>query len=141
LTILDRQSILTIGASIRSPAWCWECRVAVLRRSRARTAAVSAVGALVAAGGSVVAGLCCVGPGVYGVVGAGGVLAAARFAPWRPYLLGACVVLLVIGFWAVYRLGGGVARCPSRGRRPLQVILWVAAALAVAAALLPEVLA
>jgi hypothetical protein len=86
-----------------------------------------------------VAGLCCVGPGLYGVLGAGGVLAAARLASWRPYLLGACVVLLVFG-WAPYRRGKIATRCPSRGRRPLQVILWVAGVLAVAAALLPEVL-
>src|SRR4051812_1803074 len=110
------------------------------RRSRAGTAAVSAAGALAAAAASVMAGLCCIGPSVYGVLGAGGVLAAARLAPRRPYLLGACAALLTFGFWAAYRHGKSAVSCPSRGRRPLRVILWIAGALTVAAALLPQVL-
>src|SRR5262249_41326855 len=57
--------------------------------------ALGAVGAsLVAAAAS----LCCVGPAVVAVLGASGAVAAAGFAPYRPYLLVFAFALLGWGF-------------------------------------------
>src|SRR5260370_16285291 len=50
---------------------------------------------------------CCVGPAVIAVLGTGGVLAAARLAPYRPYFILGSVLLLGLGFWLAYRPGGG----------------------------------
>jgi mercuric ion transport protein len=105
-------------------------------------AATSIAGALGAAGMSVLATFCCVGPVVYGVLGAGGVLAAARLAPWRPYLLAASVAFLAVGFWAAHRHRACAdgATCPVRVSRAVRVTLWVAAIFTVAVTVLPEVL-
>jgi hypothetical protein len=86
---------------------------------------------------SLVATLCCVGPVAYGVLGAGGVLAAARLQPWRPWLLAAAAVFLALGFWSAYRrrvtvINGQV--CRVRASQMMRVILWVAAVLTLAVA-------
>jgi mercuric ion transport protein len=116
--------------------------MAARRQPGGGVAAVSIAGALGAAGTSVLATFCCVGPVVYGVIGAGGVLAAARLAPWRPYLLAASVLFLAVGFWAAYRrrVTAGGATCPVRASRAVRATLWTAAVLTVAVAVLPEVL-
>jgi hypothetical protein len=58
------------------------------------TSILAAVGS---AGTSALAALCCVGPVAYGV------LAAARLAPWRPWLLTGSAIFLALGFWSTYR--------------------------------------
>ena len=110
-------------------------------RPGGRVALASIAGGLGASGASVLAALCCVGPFVYGLLGAGGVLAAARLAPWRPYLLAASTVFLGVGFWSAYRRAatdGSACRVPAR--RLVRATLWAAAVLTVAVAILPEVL-
>ena len=91
---------------------------------------------------SVLATLCCVGPTVYGLLGAGGVLAAARLAPWRPWLLAGSAIFLVAGFWSAYRrrvrIIDGTA-CPVQACRVVRTTVRVAAVLTVAAAI-PAVL-
>jgi mercuric ion transport protein len=108
----------------------------------AGTAVASVVGAVGASGSSALATFCCVGPGLYSVVGAGGALAAARFAPWRPWLIAASVLFLAVGFLVAYRRGAVVdgAACPVRPARWPRVTLWVAAVFTVVVTLVPELL-
>ncbi|HEY2472483.1 MAG TPA: mercuric transporter MerT family protein [Terracidiphilus sp.] len=84
--------------------------------------------------------LCCIGPAVFAILGTGGVLAAARLAPWRPLFILGSVVLLELGFWLAYRPGGGCIgkTCATTGAKVTRAVLWLAAALAVAAILLPN---
>jgi mercuric ion transport protein len=86
------------------------------------------VGVVGAASTSLLATLCCVGPVAYAVLGAGGVLAAARLQPWRPWLLAVSAVFLALGFWSVYRRRVAVINgqaCRVRTSRTARVILWV----------------
>jgi hypothetical protein len=66
--------------------------------ARGGTTVASVVGALGSATSSLLATFCCVGPVAYTALGAGGVLAAARLQPWRPWLLAASAVFLAFGF-------------------------------------------
>jgi MerT mercuric transport protein len=105
--------------------------------ARSRTTLASMVGVVGSAITSLVATLCCVGPVAYGVLGAGGVLAAARLQPWRPWLLAAAAVFLALGFWSAYRRRVAVINgqvCRVRTSHTVRIILWVAAILTVAVA-------
>ena len=107
------------------------------QRAPGSNVTASVVGALGAAGSSLLATLCCVGPVAYSVIGAGGVLAAARLQPWRPWLLGISVLFLALGFWSAYRartvtIDGQV--CRLKTSRTIRITLWVAAILTVAVA-------
>ena len=111
---------------------------------RPDTITLGSVGAAAgSASTSVLATLCCVGPTVYGILGAGGVLAAARLAPWRPWLLAGSAIFLGVGFWSAYRrrvrILDGTA-CLVKASRVVRTTLWVAVALTVAAAAIPVVL-
>jgi hypothetical protein len=102
-----------------------------------RTAIASVVGVVGSASTSLLATLCCVGPVAYGVLGAGGVLAAARLQAWRPWLLAAAAVFLALGFWSAYRRRFAVINgqaCRVRSSHTVRIILWVAAVLTVAVA-------
>jgi mercuric ion transport protein len=104
---------------------------------RAGTTMASVVGAVGSAGTSLLATFCCVGPVAYTALGAGGVLAAARLQPWRPWLLGASAVLLAFGFWSAYRRRTAVVdgqACRIKSSRTVRTTLWVAAVLTVAVA-------
>jgi hypothetical protein len=70
------------------------------------------------------------------------VLAAAHLAPWRPWLLIGSVIFLAVGFWTAYRprLRGDAASCPVRAGPAVRAFLWSAAALIIAAAIVPEFL-
>jgi hypothetical protein len=114
----------------------------MIRRPATITVA-SVVGAVGSAGSSALAALCCVGPLAYGVLGAGGVLAAARLAPWRPWLLTGSAVFLAIGFWTAYRprLASTAAHaCPVRAGRAVRITLWTAAVLTITAIFASELL-
>jgi hypothetical protein len=105
--------------------------------ARTGTTIASVVGALGSAATSLLATFCCVGPVAYTVLGAGGVLGAARLQPWRPWLLAASAVFLAFGFWSAYRrrtatLDGQV--CRVRTSRTIRTTLWIAAVLTVAVA-------
>jgi mercuric ion transport protein len=109
---------------------------------RIGTPGAAIVGAVGSTGSAVLATLCCVGPVTYSALGAGGVPAAARLAPWRPWLLAASAGFLALGFWSVYRRRAPVDRaaCPVRAARWTRITLWIAAVLTIAVAILPEVL-
>jgi hypothetical protein len=94
-------------------------------------------GALGAGLAAALSALCCTGPLAYTLLGAGGVLAAARLAPARPYLLAAAAVCLATGFALAYRPGNA---CSPRTRRLTRGVLWVAALITVAGAIAPVVL-
>lgn len=107
--------------------------------TRGRGITVAALGGAFGSGGiSALAALCCVGPGVYAVLGAGGSLAAARVAPLRPYLLILAAACLAIGFWSAYRPPGSAGACPARGLRWVRTALWSAAVLTVIIAVLGQ---
>lgn len=78
---------------------------------------------------------CCLPFGFLGAVGlAGASLWLARFRGWLLVIAG---LLLVFGFWQLYRPSG---TCRARSRSSI-AILWVAAILVVAVILLPQLVA
>ena len=90
--------------------------------------------------GSVVAAalasFCCILPIVFALTGVTVVGAAAMFAAWRPYLLGATFGLLGLGFYFAYRspkaecAPGSTCAIPA-SRRRARLILWLATAIVV----------
>jgi mercuric ion transport protein len=110
-----------------------------MKRADGGMAAGSAVGAIGVALAALAGTLCCAGPAVIAIVGAGGALAAAKLEPYRPYFLGASVVMLAFGFWRAYRptpVGG--AACSIRTGRLVRGVLWTAAVLTLLSALAPR---
>jgi len=80
-------------------------------------------------------GLCCIGPCAVVLFGVSGAVTMARWAPLRPYIIGAAVLMLAWAFWRVYRPqpvcdDGTCSTGPSMW---LKVMLWVAAVMVVAA--------
>lgn len=101
----------------------------------------SAAGAVGAAVVAILGTLCCAGPAVVAVIGAGGALAAARLEPYRPYFLAASAVMLAFGFWRAYRparAGQAGAACALRTGRLVRGILWCSALVTLASALAPR---
>jgi hypothetical protein len=91
-------------------------------------------GALGAGLAAALSALCCTGPFAYTLLGAGGVLTAARLAPARPYLLAAAAACLVTGFALAYR---PASTCSLRTRRVTRAVLWTAVLATVAGAIAP----
>src|SRR5438128_11150454 len=99
----------------------------------------SALGALGTAAVAIFASLCCAGPAVVAVLGAGGAVAAAGLVPYRPYFLAASFALLGIGFWRTYwphRSPSGASCSVNTGRR-VRAALWGWLAVTLVAAVLP----
>ncbi len=97
--------------------------------------ASSLFGAAAAAVTSTAASICCIGPLAIVLLGVNGAILAAAFKPYRLYLLGASLVLLIGAFWSVYggqRVRQGAA-CPVPQGRWIKVILWTGVTLWVAA--------
>jgi len=73
------------------------------------------------------------------LIGAGGAVAAARLAPYRPYFLGASFALLGFGFLRSYRprpaREGSV--CSVRTGRRVRATLWISLIVTVVAGVLP----
>jgi hypothetical protein len=91
-------------------------------------------GALGAGLAAAFSALCCTGPIAYTLLGAGGILTAARLAPARPFLLAAAAMCLVTGFALARRPG---STCSVRTRRWTRAVLWTAALVTVAGATAP----
>lgn len=101
---------------------------------RPQTADLSATAGSVLAGlTSTAASICCIGPLAITLLGVNGAILAAGFKPYRPYLLGASLLMLVFAFWRIYgrRAGGasGADSCSVGAPRWTRIILWAAAAL------------
>jgi hypothetical protein len=99
----------------------------------------TAVGGVGGALGAVLSALCCVGSTGAALLGAGGALAAPRLERYRPIMLVASLALIGFGFVRAYRRGNlpDGAACPAGAGRTVRILLWVAAAIWIAAALLP----
>ena len=114
-----------------------------MKRSDGQVVAGSAVGAIGAAIAAVLGTLCCAGPAVVAVLGAGGALAAAKLEPYRPCLLAVAVVMIGMGFWRAYRPRAAAtegAVCSIRTGRIVRTLLWIAALITLASALAPRFL-
>lgn len=95
----------------------------------------SAAGGFSGALAAVIAGLCCAGPAAVSLLGAGGAVAAARWAPYRPILLVGSALLLAFGFWRTYGQRATIAgdACPVRVGRVARAVLWASAVVWLAA--------
>ncbi len=99
----------------------------------------SLVGSAVAAATSAAASICCVGPLALSLLGVNGAILAAGMKPYRPYLLGASLLVIGYAFWAIYgrrRKAADGVRCSVRAGRAARSVLWVAATLWVGALLI-----
>jgi copper chaperone CopZ len=61
---------------------------------------LSSIGSLATA---VVASLCCIGPAVVALIGAGSIGAFSAFETYRPYFIGLTAILLGVAFYMTYR--------------------------------------
>lgn len=78
---------------------------------------------------------CCLPFGLVGALGLASI--GVWIAPLRPWLLGAAVLLLVLGFWQIYRRGKQCTR-----RSPVSVALfWVAVTVVILVAIFPQLIA
>jgi hypothetical protein len=77
---------------------------------------------------------CCLPLGLLSALGFAAI--AARVAPLRPWLLGASLVLLCLGFWQLYFR----KTCVKRSAASL-VLFWTAAIVVVLVLLFPQVIA
>ena len=78
---------------------------------------------------------CCLPLGFAAALGVGA--ASAFFANLRPWLLGASVVLIGLGFWQQHR----AKQCAIRGRWIGNVLLWTALVVVVGMILFPQQIA
>ena len=88
------------------------------------------------------ASVCCIGPVVAAVLGAGALGAAStRFEPYRPWLLGVTMILLGVGFVSAYRRKPECAAdgtiCAPSSRRTAKIVLWIAVVLVIVLATFP----
>ena len=86
------------------------------------------------------ASVCCIGPVVAAVLGAGALGAAStRFEPYRPWFLGLTMILLGVGFVSAYRLEPECAdgTCTPSSRRTAKIVLWTAVVLVILLATFP----
>ena len=89
-------------------------------------------GALLAAAG---ASLCCVLPVVVAFAGVGSAAFGAMFEPYRPYMVGATVLLLGFAFYRAYRPAAaecapGESCAVPENRRRQRLLLWIVAVVA-----------
>lgn len=79
---------------------------------------------------------CCLPFGILGAVGLASV--SVWIAPLRPWLLGAAVLLLVLGFWQIYRRGN---QCNTQRTRLSAVLFWLAVVIVVFVTVFPQLIA
>ena len=79
---------------------------------------------------------CCLPFGMVGALGLAGV--GVWIAPLRPWLLGAAVLLLVLGFWQIYRRGN---QCNARRSRVSVSLFWMAAVVVLLVTVFPQLIA
>src|SRR5260370_6423784 len=107
-------------------AQSWRAFVKAVERGAPAAAILAALSALA----------CCLPFGIVGALGLASI--SVLIAPLRPWLLGAAVLLLVVGFWQIYRRGN---QCSTQ-RSPVSVALfWVAVAVVVLITIFPQLIA
>ena len=79
---------------------------------------------------------CCLPFGIVGALGLASV--SVWIAPLRPWLLGAAVLLLVLGFWQIYRRGN---QCNVRRSRVSVALFWLAAIVVLFVTVFPQLIA
>ena len=112
-----------------------------MKRADGGMAAGSAIGAIGVALTALTATLCCAGPAVFAVVGAGGAMAAVKLEPYRPYFLAASIAMLAFGFWRAYRpasVGESGGDCSIRTGRVVRGTLWAAGLITLFCAIAPR---
>lgn len=98
----------------------------VLERSASAAAVVAAISALV----------CCLPFGLVGALGFASV--GAWVAPLRPWLLGAAVVLLLIGFWELYYRRN---QCDAKRSRVSVALFWFGVIVVILVTIFPQLIA
>jgi hypothetical protein len=88
-----------------------------------------------AMGGAFAASLCCIGPVLGVLVGAGAAGAmASRLQPLRPFFLVVTIACLGFGFYSVYRPSPAVCdvdgNCDPRATRRAKTLLWISVVVA-----------
>jgi len=111
-----------------------------MNRPSQRNGLVAAIGSALVA---IAASACCWLPLLLVTLGAGAVGVSAFFAAWRPWLLGASVVMLGVGFYFAYLRkekcapGSACETRPVVGRCAQRVTLWMATAFVFASMFFP----
>ena len=79
---------------------------------------------------------CCLPFGLVGALGLASV--GIRIAPLRSWLLGFSILLLVLGFWQIYRRGN---ECNIRHRRVSVAVFWLAVVIVLFVTVFPQLIA
>lgn len=79
---------------------------------------------------------CCLPFGILGAFGLATI--SVWIAPLRPWLLVGAVLLLVLGFWQIYRRGH---QCNSRRSRASVALFWFAVVVVLLVAVFPQLIA
>ncbi len=104
--------------------------VAMRTSGRSVGSGASIVGAAGAAVTSTAASICCIGPAGIALLGVNGAIVAAGLKPYRAYLLGVSLALIVAAFWLTYgRVPRRRGECTVPFGRARRVVLWASGAL------------
>src|SRR5579864_5006712 len=76
---------------------------------------------------------CCLPFGMVGALGLASI--GVWIAPLRPWLLGAAVLLLALGFWQIYRRGN---LCNTRRSTASVALFWVAVVVVILVTIFPQ---
>ncbi len=79
---------------------------------------------------------CCLPFGIVGLLGLASV--SVWIAPLRPWLLGAAVLLLALGFWQIYRRRN---QCNARRSRVSVALYWLAVVIVLLVTVFPQLIA
>lgn len=79
---------------------------------------------------------CCLPFGIAGALGLASV--SVWIAPLRPWLLGAAVLLLALGFWQIYHRGN---QCDRQRSRVTVVLFWLAVMVVFFVTVFPQLIA
>lgn len=93
---------------------------------------------------ALLASLCCIGPVLFSLIGAGSLGLATVFEPYRPYLLALTIVFLGAGFYFTYRkrevqCEDGTCRVETASKWN-KLLLWFAAIVALVFMFFPQIL-
>jgi hypothetical protein len=80
--------------------------------------------------------VCCLPFGIVGALGLASI--SVWMVPLRPWLLGAAVLLLFVGFWQIYRRG---KQCSTRRSLVSLALFWIAVAVVVLVTVFPQLIA
>ncbi len=104
-------------------------------------ATLASVGSMLSA---LFASLCCIGPVVFTLIGAGSLGFATAFEPYRPYLLALTVIFLGAALYFTYSKREGHCEDDSYRLHTAsiwnKIVLWVAAVIALIFMFFPQIL-